>query len=525
MATITFKVVFDLNNDLIKIEDQTDYTSGYSGDIHGVITATQDGTAFNVPGTSGSPDITVLSTDYSLSTPIQSSRKWELAIPGTVDGLWVFDYTVYPSGGTAAAENATQKSFTYDFTAPSVSLSLTASTQASQITSTDSTDYTSGGSYTVNSNTRTHNLVPPQGATDAVTGNLLPSPVDSGSSATIVYTGITTGTWLSDVTSVLDYSIGAGASQYNVLTTVNGFAETNVLSDLGLCDIYCCLKALNLRYEDAKCKNKDLAEEYKDKIEDVTRLVTMYNQALGCGNTSDAEVYLNDIKNISECSTECNCYGSGEAPANLPIASAVSSNSYSLRSSNANISIESSGSGTSGDPVVYSLSLGSEMSGDISYIAGNLSSIESQLESIEELTGHVTTLQENTNPGFDMQMYTIELQESGNPTDGAATLSNNKFKNIITVNKGVLVSDENFNSAYRTVLGVFNNSSNDIDSVIASCDTPSIDVLVDRIDNSSFSNIEFSLVDRDTGLPHTTKSLESILMSKKIQITLKIIAK
>ena len=113
----------------------------------------------------------------------------------------------------------------------------------------------------------------------------------------------------------------AGLSSYEIRVTINGFGNTNVSSDLGLCDVYCCLKALNLRYEDAKCKNKDLAEEYKDKIEDVTRLVTLYSQALDCGNTADAEVYLNDIKNISECSAECNCYGEGSAPANIPITS------------------------------------------------------------------------------------------------------------------------------------------------------------------------------------------------------------
>ena len=153
MATITHKVIFDINNGKIIIEDTTDYTSGYSGNIHGVVTIVQNGSAFNTPGTSSSPDITVAPTDYSPSSPVQNSRKLELTLSSlNVGDIWAVDYSVYPSSGSGTVESASQINFTYNFTAPSVLLTLEASTVASQITSADSTDYTSSGSYTVFSN-------------------------------------------------------------------------------------------------------------------------------------------------------------------------------------------------------------------------------------------------------------------------------------------------------------------------------------------------------------------------------------
>ena len=191
-SAITHRVIFDLDNNVIKIEDRTNYGGSYSGAIHGVITITKNGAAFNTPGailptSSGAPDLIIPATEYSLATSIQASRVFEIANPitPTTSDVWTVDYSVYPSSGLASEEQATQVSFTYGYTAPIISLSLTAATAASQITSTDSTDYTSGSVYLVATQTRTHSLNPPQGAVDAITGVLLPSPVDSGSSATM----------------------------------------------------------------------------------------------------------------------------------------------------------------------------------------------------------------------------------------------------------------------------------------------------------------------------------------------------
>ena len=537
MATITHKVIFDINNGKIIIEDTTDYTSGYSGNIHGVVTIAKNGSAFNTPGTSSSPDITVAPTDYSPSNPVQNSRKLELTLSSlNVGDIWAVDYSVYPSSGSGTIESASQINFTYNFTAPSVLLTLEASTVASQITSADSTDYTSSGSYTVSSQTRTHSLYPPQGATDS-SGNLLPSPVDQGSNSTITYTGITTGLWTSDVQSILEYSLTGNAGSYSVLTTISGFANTNVVSDLGLCDVYCCLKALNLRYEDAKCKNKALAEDYKAKVEDVTRLITLYTQALACGNTADAEVYLNDIKHVSECSTECACYGGNSAPANIPITSSVSSNSYLLQSKNENISVRSSGSGTSADPVVYDLELGPEISGDVSYIASSLASVESQVESLGLSLNNIENIQNNYNLEFSTQVYNVKLSSISNSIAESDSIVNPSFYNFMitspltnrkfTPSPNIIRWDghagsptNSFNDWYK-VSNLFISSTNTIDSVIATIpDSEGVIAEVYDIDNTSFSSFKFKILDKETKIQKTVDSLPA-----EVNITFKIIAK
>ena len=533
MATITHKVIFDLDDGVIKVEDRTDYSIGYSGAIHGVVTITKNGIAFGTPGTSSSPDLTIPTNDYSLGVPTQSSRVFEIANPvaPTTSDSFTVDYSVYPSSGSASQEIAAQISLSYAYTPPALSLSLTSATSASQITSTDSTDYLSGGAYTIISQIRTHSLYPPQGALDAVTGVLLPSPVDSGTAATINYTGITTGTWTSSASTVMEYQFPANTKPrvYSVITTLSSFASTPVNGDLGLCDVYCCLKALNIRYEDAKCKNKDLAVDYKDKIEGVTRLVTMYTQALDCGNTADAEVYLNDIKNLSECSTECNCYGEGSAPTGIPITSAVSSYKYSLQSSSSNLRVSSSGSGSSADPVVYELGLGESVSGDISYISSSISIVESQLESLENMTNHISSLQTDANPGFFTQIYNIQLHTNFGETAGASSSTitspslNNKFKpspSVLRWDGHAGSPNKNYNDWYK-VSNVFHSSVYNIDSVIATTsDSDNLNIEVYSIENNSFSTFEFRLLDKETNILKTINSLPSI-----VNIIFKIIAK
>ena len=318
------KVIFDLDNSLIKIEDSNNYSSGYSfsGNLHVSINIVGQGGTVHLGGSSSSPDRTILSTDYNPGANIGDSRKFEVATPsGCCSGEYTILYKIYPEAGDGTVHTETFN-INYTFTMPTGSVSLTPTTASSLITSVDLTNYNS--SYTNVSTSRVHSLYPPAGATNPM-GVALPSPVDSGSSATIRYTGITTGTWTSRVYTLGEWYTGAEidsttSTKHYVTGTVGGGGTTSggvnrgatessvsINTDLGLCDVYCCLKALNDRYEQAKCKNKDLAEDYKAKIEDVTRLVTLFVQSVSCGLTGDADCYLNDIKNISECGTECSC--------------------------------------------------------------------------------------------------------------------------------------------------------------------------------------------------------------------------
>tara|TARA_R100000008_G_scaffold26150_1_gene14219 strand:- start:3284 stop:4879 length:1596 start_codon:yes stop_codon:yes gene_type:complete len=417
---ISLKVIFDLDNSKLKIEDKTDYSSGYTTAVHGVIVAVGPGGTVHAGGTNTSPDLTVPSADFTLATPTQTSRKWDIALPSSLGGNWTITYYIYDnSGASSTATDSKVHEFTY-IPPGSVNLSIAAVPSSSQVTSTDGTDYTFG-SFTTVSNTRTHQLFPPPGALD-FQGDPIPWPADSGSSAILTYTGITTGNWTSTVSSILELLYGTGAGAYYILTTITGGASINIDSDLGLCDVYCCLQALNSRYEEAKCKNKELAEDYKVKIEDVTRLVTLFVQAVNCGLTSDAETYLAEIKNISECGTDCSCYGDNSIPANIPIVSSTSSKSYQVVSNSSRLSVSSSGTGTSADPVVYSLDLGSSISGDIDYTAANLQTAISTTSAVSSQLDNLSSTLDNQ--GSSPQRHTFLLSQvivgGGSPSFSAS---------------------------------------------------------------------------------------------------------
>ena len=407
------KVLYDLDNDKIRIEDHTDYTTGgYSGVIHSTVYINGPGGVVHAGGTATSPDLTIGTAQYSLATPTQASRKFNITSPSLLPGLWQVLYTVYDNAGAGTASSVSYD-YTYEYSSPTIALSLVSTLGASLVTSTDSSAYDLSGAQVLdpaNPVVRTHNIIAPAGAVDA-SGNAIPNPANSGSSATITYTGITTGTWTSTLSSVVNTifgtTTGTPRDRYYVLETITGGASVSVVSDLGLCNVYCCLKALNLRYEEAKCKNKDLAEDYKSKIEEVTRLLTLLSQALDCGLTGDASQYLLDIKRISECGTECDCYDSENVPALIPITSTVSTTSYKVTSASQRLNVSESGSGTSADPVVYSVDLGSSVSGDISYIAGGIQSMASRIRTLQDSINSTSSSLSTTTSSPEIHYFTV----------------------------------------------------------------------------------------------------------------------
>lgn len=432
---LNVKVLFDLDSDKIRIEDHTDYTSGYSGAIHSTVYINGPSGVVHPGGTSSVPDLTIGTAQYSLLNPTQASRKFNITSPVLLAGVWQVIYTVYDNAGAGVASSV-QYDFTYAYSSPVASLSLSSNVSASLVTSLDSTDYTLSGVQTLdpaNPVARTHSISAPPGAVDA-SGTAIPNPANTGSGASINYTGITTGTWSSTLSSIVNTIFGTGTAtprdRYYVLETITSGESLSVVSDLGLCNVYCCLKALNMRYEEAKCKNKDLAEDYKAKIEEVTRLLTLLSQAVDCGLTGDASQYLLDIKRISECGTECDCYDAENVPTLIPITSTISTTSYRVQSSSSRINVESEGSGTSADPVVYSVDLGSNVSGDISYIAGGIQSMASRLRTLQDMINNTSLRLSQAASSPEVHYFTI----SGDFTARTAVyaeifLSGNRFNN------------------------------------------------------------------------------------------------
>jgi len=409
---LNVNILFDLDDDKIKIEDHTDYTSGYTGAIHATVYISGPSGVVHAGGTSAVPDLTIPVAAWSLVNPTQAARKFEIAQPLLLAGTWQVIYTVYDNAGSGTASSV-QYDFTYAYSSPAVVLSLSSNMSASLVTSVDSTSYDNSGAQVLDPSNpiiRTHSVIAPPGATDAL-GFAIPNPANQGSSASINYTGISTGTWTSTLSTIVSTIFGTGTvtprDRYYVRETVIGGSSISVVSDLGLCNVYCCLKALNLRYEEAKCKNKELAEDYKAKIEEVTRLLTLLSQALDCGLTGDASQYLLDIKRIAECGTECDCYDSENVPALIPITSVASTTNIRVQSSSSRLNVSSAGSGTSADPVIYSVDLGTNVSGDISYIAGGIQSMASRLRTLQDMINNTSSVLSSTASSPEIHYFTI----------------------------------------------------------------------------------------------------------------------
>lgn len=529
---ITFDLLFNVSSNEVTLSDTTDYT-GYTTPVHGVVSivSTTFG-ALNSPGTSSSPDITIPSSDFSPNG--QASRNFltntSLPVSGTIpfNGDWTVTYSIYDNGGAGIIESAITKTFTYSYPGVVPALSLSVSNTASQATSTDSSDYLTQGA-TMISETKAHSIYPPLGALDAA-GTAIPSPADTGSSNVITYTGITTGIWTSQVTNtwIVEANTGMGANQtYNIKSSIQYSASSTVNSDVGLCNVYCCLKALNLRYEEAKCMNKSLAENYKNKIENVTRLVTLYNQSVDCGLNEDANVYLTEIKNISECNTECNCYGGTSVPSNIPIASSTSSQAYNLVAGSSSVAISSSGTGSSANPVVYNMNLGSGVSGDIAFIASNLNQSIQNIAEIENSTTNLESAISTLPTGVNQQAYNVELNNSTTTATTNQLVSTtgifNSAASTVYNNSGL----SNFldkNNSFTTSNIYSSTLTNNLFSVTpTSHSNSSIYVQITSKTTEGLGAFSFRIMDTETNQPLTNRELNNYTIL--LNITFRIIIK
>tara|TARA_R110000850_G_scaffold273392_3_gene409769 strand:+ start:11182 stop:12777 length:1596 start_codon:yes stop_codon:yes gene_type:complete len=529
---ITFDLLFNTASIEVTFSDTTDYT-GYTTPVHGVVSivSTTFG-ALNTPGTNLVPDITIPTGDFSPSGQASRDLMVTTALPasGTTpfNGDWTVAYSIYDDAGAGTVEVAITKSFTFAFTSIVPALSIAISNIASQVTSTDSTDYLSGGLYTLNSETKAHSVYAPLGALDSA-GAAIPSPANTGSSSVITYTGITTGIWTSQVTNTysVELNTGMGTNQtYSVRESIQYDASSTVSSSVGLCNVYCCLKALNTRYEEAKCMNKSLAENYKNKIEDVTRLVTLYNQSVTCGLNDDADGYLTEIKNISECNTECDCYGVDGAPALVPIVSGTSSVSYELAAASSNLRITSTGTGTSADPIVYEIDLGTVVAGNINYVAENLNAAKNELAAVQAKIATISTDISALNSGVIQQVYDLSINSSASTIAVTPLFTSSYLFDSTTVAVFDNIGDGNFDdlNCSFTVSDMYIVVNQDSFSL-----TPNTyednGLKVDVVSKSSTGtgSFVFRLLDSETNQPVTNRNLSNY--ASNINITFRIITK
>lgn len=293
LASIDFKITFDVVNHRFKITD----TSTYAGQgvalssVAGSISATDPmGNAYAQTITPNS------SLDSGNISPVLDTNG------DFVLGNYTVQYTVVQaSTGTTIVLS---KTFNFTYISPEVSISMTFDSTLPLLRSLDDTSYTVDG--VTPSITRTHTLKYPNALVPAI-ADLVVATALLETSANL-YTMPTSGLQHTAlISSVLSYTV---ASDYIITDTVTGESIINVFADDNLCAVYCCIKGLWTKYDNALCNNKTKAQEYLDQLLKVTIAAGLMRQAALCGKAEDITTYYQKILTIAECDG-CEC-GSDE---------------------------------------------------------------------------------------------------------------------------------------------------------------------------------------------------------------------
>jgi hypothetical protein len=298
ISSVSFDTQFKLNaspapTNRFILEDTTDYAGAgipLTG-VKGVFEITSPSSVVvynNTTFGAGSDIVRNISAFNAITIPLPN-----LSNQAPENGVYTIVYTVQITDGVNPTYTLTQtNSYNFTYTAPTVAIVAQADCISPLITGQDDTEYIVDGVQP--SVTRTFTLDYPSGSGE--------SPI-STSSATITTGRVFTGTQTFTVSSVLLYTFSDG---HTVADTVTG--AKGILVDCQLvCKLYCCLKTLYNRKENARASNQTLFQSLERQFEEVMSIMQLLFVAIDCGKQNDANTYLNKIEQIAECSDDCGC--------------------------------------------------------------------------------------------------------------------------------------------------------------------------------------------------------------------------
>lgn len=206
---------------------------------------------------------------------------------GTLDGSIQYStQTVYSK----------TKTTTYNDLVPVIDIETQTDCFCGILKSIDRTNY---GTATIISRTHTVKYPAALSIADIVSSN-----------ATVTVSPIYTHTWTTVIESTIEIDLGSGNT---ISATITGSKETLVECDLTLCDISCCVLALDNRYKDARTENPPLADKYFKDLTRMLMLIQEFQMFNSCSQHDEAATALSEIKKIGNCSDLCTC--SDDTPA------------------------------------------------------------------------------------------------------------------------------------------------------------------------------------------------------------------
>lgn len=97
------------------------------------------------------------------------------------------------------------------------------------------------------------------------------------------------------------------ATDFSVTFYLIKTESKNITCDIRLCDIYCCISKTLNNYLQYKGVNDVLANNYKNAYILACSYLTSLQTQMQCGNTSNLDAVVAEIRNVTGCTTDCNC--------------------------------------------------------------------------------------------------------------------------------------------------------------------------------------------------------------------------
>jgi len=192
------------------------------------------------------------------------------------------------------------RTFTLNYTAPTVDLTMEVDCNKPLLTSTDSTGYTQN---TIDPTiTRAMQINYPLSLNVAsVTGTanvITTRNIYTVANQTVEHS--------SSLVANLSYLFDVANSMY-VIDEISGSSFIEVACDGDMCDIYCCIRSQYLRWQDSKGTNTQLSNIELGKYVQIMSIAGMIDTASRCSKSSDISEYVAEILKIADCDSGCGC--------------------------------------------------------------------------------------------------------------------------------------------------------------------------------------------------------------------------
>ena len=366
ILNLSFSVGFSVleSNSYFVFTDKTNYSGQgiTETNVVGILkVTTPNGVTYNNTDF-GSPDLDLSTSRVSGNINIPTVFGTQAPLPGQ----YVFQYTASDDSG--ATSSVATKEFTYSLTELVAQLGIEVDCISPLLKSEDTTSYNQNGinpdgNLTISTVSTGDNTISLSGDKVALfqVGNKFNITASTGNDGQYTVTGVNydyaTTTTVVSVASIVDATAdGLVASKSNAiyypsvkgLDPLIGFTTTtstgsfytgnqefklegnvfynltndvyisfylkkteskDISCDTRLCDIYCCIGNTLQRYLNTKGVNDVLSARYKEAyVLASSHLISMQTK-LKCGNSSDLDTLVAEIRKITECTPDCDCSG------------------------------------------------------------------------------------------------------------------------------------------------------------------------------------------------------------------------